>query len=73
VGTFHTKKTSPADQVGVVLEKLVERGYLSKQPSGLLYTATGKWDYFYEVSEFIATHEKFDQEVPDEEQTELPL
>lgn len=72
-GTFQTRKSSAAEQVSVILEKLTEKGYLNRPPNGLLYTATGKWDYFYEVAEFIATHEKFDQDVPDEEQVELPL
>ena len=73
VGIFQTKKSSVTDQVGVILGKLTEKGYLTRQPNGLLFTATGKWDYFYEVAEFIATHEKLDKDVPDEEQTEIPL
>jgi hypothetical protein len=73
VGTFQTKKSSAAEQVGVIMEKLTEKGYLARQPNGLLYTATGKWDYFYEVAEFIATHEKFDRDVTDEEQIEIQL
>jgi len=73
VGTFQTKKNSVTDQVGVIMEKLTEKGYFTRQPNGLLFTATGKWDYFYEVAEFIATHEKFDLDVPDEEQIIMPL
>lgn len=73
VGSFQTKKNSPSEKVSVILEKLTEKGYFSRQPSGMLFTATGKWDYFYEVADFIATHEKFDQDMPDEEQTELSL
>ncbi|AQA18980.1 hypothetical protein BST95_12730 [Halioglobus japonicus] len=73
VGTFQTKKTSPADQVRVVLERLGEKGYLCPQSSGLVYTATGKWDYFYEVADFIATHERLDEEYSDEEQIGLPV
>ena len=72
-GTFQTKKNAAADQVGVILEKLTDKGYLARQPNGLLYTATGKWDYFYEVAEFIATHEKFDRDIPNEEQIEIQL
>lgn len=72
-GVFQTRKNSVTEQVGMILEKLTEKGYLSRQPNGLLFTATGKWDYFYEVAEFISTHEKFDKDVPDEEQTELSL
>lgn len=73
VGTFQTKKSSVTDQVGVILEKLTEKGYLTRQLNGLLFTATGKWDYFYEVAEFIATHENFDLDVSDEEQIVMPL
>lgn len=73
VGTFQTKKSAATDQVGVILEKLTDKGYLARQPNGLIYTATGKWDYFYEVAEFIATHEKFDRDIPDEEQIEIQL
>jgi hypothetical protein len=72
-GTFQTRKSSAAEQAGTILEKLTEKGYLTRQPNGLLFTATGKWDYFYEVGEFIASHEKFDKELPDEEQAEMPL
>ena len=73
VGTFQTKKSAAADQISVILEKLTEKGYLTRQANGLLFTATGKWDYFYEVAEFIATHEKFDQEMPDETQIEIQI
>lgn len=73
VGGFQTKKSSASEKISVILDKLVEKGYLARQPKGLLFTATGKWDYFYEVADFIATHEKFDRDTPDEEQAELAL
>ena len=44
VGTFQTKKSSVTDQVGVILEKLTEKGYLTRQAKGRRGTATGKWE-----------------------------
>jgi hypothetical protein len=73
VGSFQTKKNLPSEKISVILDKLTEKGYFTRQPNGMLFTATGKWEYFYEVADFIATHEKFDRDVVDEEQVELPL
>jgi hypothetical protein len=73
VGIFQTKKNSAVDHIIVILERLVEKGYLIHQTNSLLFTATGKWDYFYEVAEFIATHEKLDDEAAEEAQLEIPI
>lgn len=55
---FTTARDAEKDRLNHVLKVLLDEGYLIRNSStGSVYTATGKWDYLYEVLEFVHTHE----------------
>ncbi len=69
---FANSSTGAKKQLDSILRKLCEAGYLvTKGISGSVFTATAKWSIFYELLQFISTHEKIDIEESDQEQKEL--
>jgi hypothetical protein len=57
-GLFATKRAAPKEQLNHILTTLQNLGYLvSPSATSSIFTATGKWEYLYEVLEFIHTHE----------------
>lgn len=53
-GLFKTNKTSITDQLGWILQKLEQCGYLVKpNPQGALYIVTGKMNYLHQIIAFL--------------------
>ncbi len=53
-GLFKTNKTNIIDQLGWVLQKLEQTGYLVKpNPQGALYIVTGKMNYLHQIIAFL--------------------
>ncbi|PPK49903.1 condensin complex protein MksE [Marinobacter persicus] len=65
---FSTKKPDVAGRIRVVMETLVNKGYLVRfGTSGNDYQATGKFSWLYDMMSFIQNHEGIPEDAVDED------
>lgn len=65
-GMFKSQNSTAKGQLGHIMTRLVEHGYLDRQSgTGTVYKATGKWSWLYDVMGFIQQHEQLETEPED--------
>jgi hypothetical protein len=71
---FKTSKQGTDEKLKALFKGMVDIGILVEKNSvEMLYQATGKLDYIYQVMEFIADHESIEIDEGDDAQAEMPL
>jgi len=69
---FGNTSTGAKKQLDSILRILCEHSYLvTSGSSGSLYIATAKWSRFYDLLQFISSHEQIEKSEPEQEQKEL--